>query len=131
MMCAVDQGHTAALAQLGLPLTPSTTSVRCPRKCSCMLASREFLRDRSQVVHVGEMESDSLPLPFGVPQWSVPGPKRFIEYTPRLSVLAAWFAAPFFADDMKGFTIGIPSDIPEVATVVEECTSDVKFVVRF
>jgi len=34
----------------------------------------EFVRERSQVVRVGESESDSLPLHFGIPQKSVLGP---------------------------------------------------------
>ena len=66
----------------------------------------EFLPERSQVDRVGESESDSLPLHFGVLQGSVLGPKRFIEYTENVDDLAvreAQYAPPLIRRRHAGF----------------------------
>ena len=87
----------------------------------------EFLHERSQVVRVCESESDSLPLHFGVPQGSVLGSKRFIEYTEDVDDLFVRHGVchHLFADDLQGFRSGHPSDISVIITVVEDCLSDV------
>ena len=58
---------------------------------------------------------------------SVLGPKRFIEHTEDVNDLFHRHGLDhhLFADDMQDFTSGIPSDIPEIVTVVEECVSDI------
>ena len=71
----------------------------------------EFLRECSQVVRVvrvGESDSDSLPLHFDIPQGSVLGPKRFIEYTEDVHDLFVrhGMCHHLFADDMQGFRSG-------------------------
>jgi len=74
----------------------------------------EFLRERSQVVSVGESKSDSLPLHFGVPQGSVLGPKRFIEYTEDVDDLFVRHSMRhhLFADDMQGFRCALVTALP-------------------
>ena len=81
------------------------------------------MNERSQVVRVGESESDSLPLHFGLPQGSVLGPKRFIEYTEDVNDLFVrhGMCHHLFADDMQGFRSGHPSDISAIVTGVEDC----------
>ena len=44
-----------------------------------------FLSDRTQVVRFNSSDSDDITLWCGVPQGSVLGPKRFVEYTEDVS----------------------------------------------
>ena len=90
MLMAMDQGHVGALMLLDLSAAFDTVDHRIlddvmRRRfgvCGSALDSlADFLRDRTQVVRVGGSESAALTLKYGVPQGSVNGPKRFIEYT--------------------------------------------------
>jgi len=90
MISVVDQGHIGALMLLDLSAAFDTVDhsiiIEVPKRRFGVEGNAlgwltEFLRERSQVGRVGESESDSLPLRLGVPQGSVLGPKRFIEYT--------------------------------------------------
>ena len=90
MISVVNQGHVGALMLLDLSATFNTVDHsilmdvlkrRFGVEGNALGWLAEFLPERSQVVRIGESESDSLPLHFGVPQGSVLGPKQFIEYT--------------------------------------------------
>ena len=63
-----------------------------------------FLSTRSQVVRFGSGESDVVNMQFGVPQGSVLGPKRFLEYAEDVQVcpLMSRLQYYMFADDMRG-----------------------------
>jgi len=89
MIGAIDQGHIGALMLIDLSAAFDTVDHQI---LADVLRRRfgiaggaldwivNFLSDRSQVVRVGSCESDVITLQFGVPQGSVLGPKRCLEY---------------------------------------------------
>jgi len=115
MIGVVDQGHIGALMLLDLSAAFDTVDHsilmevlrrRFGVEGNALSWLAQFLRERSQVVRVGESESDSLPLHFGVPHGSVLGPKRFIEYTENVDDLAvreAQYAPPLIRRRHAGF----------------------------
>jgi len=136
VISVVDQGHIGALMLLDLSAAFDTVDHsilmevlerRFGVEGNALGWLAEFLRERSQVVRVGESESDSLPLHFSVPQGSVLGPKRFIKYTEDIDDLFVRhdMCHHLFAVDMQGFRSGHPSDISPIVTGVEDCLSDV------
>jgi len=74
-----------------------------------------------QVVRVGSYESDVITLQFGVPQGSVLGPKRFLEYAEDVCPLLERLQYHLFADDMQG----LPTDVPQIASTLADCATDV------
>ena len=85
----------------------------------------KFLSDRSQVVRVGSCESAVITLQFGVPQGSVLGPKRFLEYAENVCPLLKRLQYHLFADDMQGLKHGSPTDVPQIASTLADCATDV------
>jgi len=112
MISVVDQGHIGALMLLDLSAAFDTVDHSIPMEVlkrrfgvegNALGWLAEFLRECSQIVRLGESESDSLPLHFGLPQGSVIGPKRFIEYTEDVNDLFVrhGMCHHLFADDKR------------------------------
>jgi len=122
MLSAMDQGHVGALMLLDQSAAFDTvdhgvlTDVMQHRFGVCGSALEwlaDFLTDRMQVVRVGG--SESLTLKYGVPQGSVTGPKRFIEYTEDATLIVTKHALAhhLFADDTQGMLHCLPADVPQ------------------
>jgi len=106
MISVVDQGHISALMLLDLSAAFDTIDHSILMKDlkrrfnvegNALGWLAEFLYECSQVIRVGESESDSLPLHFGVPQGSVLSPKTIhrIHREHRRSVCKARYVPPF------------------------------------
>lgn len=87
----------------------------------------DFLTDRSQAIRSGANQSDDVALRFGVPQGSVIGPKRFIEYVEDVDsqFVKHQLRHHLFADDMQGLACGTPSCAPAIASSLTDCFTDV------
>ena len=87
----------------------------------------DFLRDRAQVVGAGGQESDVVALKYGVPQGSVLGPKRFIEYAEDVTRLLETHELQYhlFADDMQALQHGPPADVPRIVSALDNCFADI------
>jgi len=74
----------------------------------------DFLTDRSQAIRSGANQCDDAALSFGVPQGSVTGPKRFIEYVEDVDCQFEkhHLHHHLFADDMQGVASGPPVVCP-------------------
>jgi Reverse transcriptase (RNA-dependent DNA polymerase) len=90
MLMAMDQGHVGALVLLDLSAAFDTVDHRILDDVmrrrfgvsgSALDWLADFLNDRTQIIRACGRESAALILKYGVPQGSVNGPKRFIEYT--------------------------------------------------
>jgi len=71
----------------------------------------DVLTDRTQIVRVGDSESATLTLKYGVPQGSVTDPKRFIQYTEdaTLNLTEHDLSPHLFADDTQGMLHCLPA----------------------
>jgi hypothetical protein len=136
MIRVLDRGHIGALMLLDLSAAFDTVDhnilVEVLRRRFGVQGSAldwlaDFLSDRRQVVRVGELESNETALLFGVPQGSVLGPKRFIEYAEDIKLVLERHVAchHLFADDTQGLQHGRPEDVAAIATVIEHCIADV------
>ena len=87
----------------------------------------EYLRDRSQAVHVNSNESAIMVLKFGVPQGSVLCPKIFTNYAEDVSDIFSQhdLSHHLFADDMQCLCYGKPAEVPYMVKRIENCVIDV------
>jgi len=87
----------------------------------------DFLTDRTQIVRADGSESAALILKYGVPQGSVNGLKRFIEYAEDVTYHLAKhdLAHHLFADDMQGMLHCLRNDVPQMMSTLGDCFADV------
>ena len=132
----MDQGHVGALMLLDLSAAFDTVDhtilddVMRRRFGICGSALdwlADFLKDRTQIVRVGGSESAALTLKYGVPQGSVNGPKRFIEYTEDVTCQLVKYdlVHHLFADDTQGMLHCLPADVPQMMSKLNDCFVDV------
>jgi len=124
VILVVDDGHVGALTLLDLSAAFDTvdhsvlTNVMRKRfgvSGNVLGWVKEYMRDRSQAVHVNSNESASTTLKFGVPQGSVPaGPKIFIDYAEDVSEIFSQhdLSQHLFADDIPCLCCGKPAEVP-------------------
>ena len=136
MIKVLDQGHVGALMLLDLSAAFDTVD---PPILSDVLERRfgvqgdalewlvDFLNGRTQVIRVNDRESAAMPLICGVPQGSVLGPKRFIEYAEDVSHLLQHHGLLYhlFADDIQGQMHCLPSHILTIIATLGYCFIDV------
>jgi hypothetical protein len=136
MLKAMDQGHVGALMLLDLSAAFDTVDhqilhdVMRRRFGVCGSALdwlADFLKDRTQTVRVGGSESAVSKLNFGVPQGSVNGPKRFIEYAEDITcqLVKHNLVYHLFADDTQGMLHCPPADVPQMMSTLNDCFADV------
>lgn len=87
----------------------------------------DYLKDRSQVVRARGDTSEESTLQFGVPQGSILGPRKFIEYAEdaSLELLRHRLRYHLYADDMQGHKHGKPAEVPTIVAAMEHCVADV------
>jgi Reverse transcriptase (RNA-dependent DNA polymerase) len=87
----------------------------------------DFLNDRTQTVRAGGSESAALTLMYGVPQGSVNGAQRFIEYTEDVTCQLVKYdlVHHLFADDTQGMLHCLPADVPQTMSKLNDCFADV------
>ena len=125
MVNVLDQGHVGALMLLDMSAALDTVDHfilvhvlrrRFGVRDAALNWLEDILTSRSQAVRLGTNLSDEVLLKFGVPQGSVTGPKRFIEYAEDVT-------SPFhkndlrhhlFADDMQALASGQPSCVAAI-----------------
>jgi len=124
MILVVDDGRVGALTLLDLSAAFDTvdhsvlTNVMRKRfgvSGNVLGWVEEYMRDRSQAVHVNSNKSASTTLKFGVPQGSVPaGPKIFIDYAEDVSEIFSQhdLSQHLFADDIPCLCCGKPAEVP-------------------
>ena len=78
---------------------------------------KSYLAERSQYVHLNGVESDTLPVTFGVPQGSVLGPKLFILYINDICEALEDLHCVLFADDTSLYCSG--ENLEHLLQVVE------------
>jgi hypothetical protein len=136
MLKAMDQGHVGALMLQDLSAAFDTVDhqilhdVMRRRFGVCGSALdwlADFLKDRTQTVRVGGSESAVSKLNFGVPQGSVNGPKRFIEYAEDITcqLVKLNLIYHLFADDTQGMLHCPPADVPQMMSTLGDCFADV------
>jgi len=134
MIGAIDQVHIGALMLLDLSAAFDTVDHQIladvlQRRFGIAGGALDwmvnFFSDRSQVVRVGSCESDVITLQFGVPQGSVLGPQRFLEYAEDVCPLLERLQYHLFADDMQGLKHGSLTDVPQIASTLADCATDV------
>src|SRR5258706_580577 len=122
MIAAVDNGHIGALTLLDLSAAFDTVDhsilldilkKRFGMQGSALDWYADFLRDRSQVVHVGKDDSERKTMRFSLPQGSALSPKMInpIRRGCCHRVRQAWTHLPFYANDMQGLKHAKPIDI--------------------
>jgi Reverse transcriptase (RNA-dependent DNA polymerase) len=86
-----------------------------------------YLSDRTQQVCIGQDRSKIFPMPYGVPQGSVLGPKQFIAYTEDIVGIFDRLDVTHhgYADDTQGLVRSSPSDIKKIVSTLEEMVNDV------
>jgi hypothetical protein len=110
MISVLDQGHVGLLVLLDLSAAFDTvdhTILMDVERLRFGISDRplrwlsNFLSDRSQIVRFNSSDSDDIILSCGVPQGSVLGPKRFIEYVEDVSTCFVRHRLRFhlYADD--------------------------------
>ena len=136
MLKAMDQGHVGALMLLDLSAAFDTVDhqilndVMRRRFGVCGSALdwlADFLNDRTQIIRMGGRESAISKLKYGVPQGSVTGPKRFIEYAEDVTcqLVKHHLLYHLFADDMQGLLHCLPTDVPQMLSKLNDCFVDV------
>ena len=136
MLKAMDRGQVGALMLLDLSAAFDTvdhqilTDVMQRRFGVCGNALDwlvDFLNDRTQIVCACGRESAISKLKYGVPQGSVNGPKRFIEYVEDVTsqLEKHHLLYHLFADDMQGLLHCSPTAVPHMLSTLKNCFLDV------
>ena len=136
MLKAMDQGHVGALMLLDLSAAFDTVDHQILNEvmrrrfgvCGSALDwLADFLKDRTQIIRAGGRESAALTLKYGVPQGSVGGPKRFLEYAEDATCQLVKYdlAYHLFADDMQGMLHCPPADVHRMMSTLNDCFVDV------
>jgi hypothetical protein len=136
MLNAMDQGHVGALMLLDLSAAFDTVDHRILDDVmrrrfgvsgSALDWLADFLKDRTQIVRAGGSESAALTLKYGVPQGSVNGPKRFIEYAEDVTcqLVKHDLVHHLFADDTQGMLHCLPADVRLMMSKLNDCFVDV------
>ena len=86
------------------------------------------MTNRSQAVSLNASQSKDILLKHGVPQGSVSGPKRFIEYAEDVTSQFQKndLRHHLYADDMQAIASGPPSCAPVINSSLEICLKDIK-----
>ena len=95
---------------------------------------KSYLSDRSQVIHLDGVSSDSCLLLFGVPQGSVGGPQKFTIYSGPLHDIAKahGLSIHMYADDTQiylSFDL-TPLSAEEAKSKLENCIADIRIWMR-
>ena len=87
-----------------------------------------YIRDRCQAVQIGNVQSSSTLLKFGVPQGSVLGPVLFTLYMqPLVSILKKHQVHyHLYADDTQLYIAGNIEDLPILITTAKNCIAEMK-----
>ena len=136
MINVLDRGHVDALMLLDMSAAFDTVDhsimvdVLKRRFGVCDSALNwleDFLTSRSQAIRLGTNQTVDVSLKFGVPQGSVMGPKRFIEYAEDVTnqFNKNDLRHHMFADDMQAMASGPPSGAFAINSSLETCLADV------
>jgi len=136
MINSIDQGHVGAIMLLDMSAAFDTVdhtimldvlSRRFGLQDEALNWLEDFLTDRRQANHNGATECDDVVLRFGVPQGSVIGPKRFIEYAEDVERVFEKYQLHhhLLTDDMQELSSGPPSSVPVIASTQSSCFTDV------
>lgn len=136
MINVLDRGHVGALMLLDMSAAFDTVDHsimvdvlerRFGVRDSALNWLEDFLTGRSQAIRLGINQTDDVSLKFGIPQGSVTGPKRFIEYAE--DVIDQFnkndLRHHMFADDMQAMASGPPSNALTINSSLASCLSDV------
>ena len=123
MINTIDKGDVGAIMLLDMSAAFDTVdhSIMLDalrRRFAAFNWLSDFLTDRSQAIRSSASQSDDVVLRFSVPQGSVIGPKRFIEYVEDVDSLFEkhHLRHHLFADDMQGLASGPPSCATAIAS---------------
>ena len=83
----------------------------------------DYLKDRTQSVRLGNIESDKVGVTFGVPQGSILGPILFLIFINDISTIASDCLLVQYADDGQIIHSGTIDDLPELIRRVENTLS--------
>jgi Reverse transcriptase (RNA-dependent DNA polymerase) len=136
MINVLDRGHVGALMLLDMSAAFDTVDHsilvdilrrRFGIRDAALNWLEDFLTSRSQAIRLGTNQTDDVELKFGVPQGSVTGPKRFIEYAEDVThqFHKNNLRHHLFADDMQAMASGPPSCAGAINSSLETCLSDV------
>lgn len=87
-----------------------------------------YLSNRSQCINITGTLSESMSIPYGVPQGSVLGPLLFSLYTTPLSDIIGKHNVDhhLYADDTQIYTCFSPEHCPESLETIKNCLNDVQ-----
>lgn len=133
---AIDQGDICALVLLDLSAAFDTVDhsilldvfrMRFGVVDGALNWFESYLSGRTQQVCIGSDLSAILPMPYGVPQGSVLGPKQFIAYTEDIVGIFNGLEIVHhgYADDTQGLARTSPSAIEQTVTTLEQMVSQV------
>jgi len=136
IVTAIDQGDVCALVLLDLSAAFDTVDhsilldvlqTRFGLVDNTLTWIRSYLSDRSQQVCISQDQSPIFPMPYGVPQGSVLGPKQFIAYTEDIVGIFDRLHVTHhgYADDTQGLAHSSPSDTKHIVSVLEQMVFDV------
>ena len=137
IVTAIDNGDVATLVLLDLsaafdtvdhPILLDILHDRFGVDGDALNWIRSYLTDRSQIVDLRSSISVALPIPCGVPQGSVLGPRQFISYIEEMASIFAKHNVSLygFADDMQGLVSSSPSCINATTTTLTDTVVDVE-----
>ena len=137
MIGALDRGEIGALVLLDMSaafdtvdhsVLLATMKRRIAVTDDALAWISDFIRDRSQTVHVVGSVSEPTLVSCGVSQGSVLGPRIFCYYTEGVVDIFDRHSPSyhFYADDMAAQFLGKLSDAPRIASAVAELITDVK-----
>ena len=95
-------------------------------KVLCWIES--YLKNRTAMVKIGAVESETRPIAIGVPQGSILGPLLFILYTRDMQKIAELYGLSLhmYADDSQLAISFTPDTFTDVLEKVQKCVSHIK-----